>query len=1024
MDVPRGHPSDVADVARSNSGSGAVTRGNEADSVFSLFRRLLKPKEDAAQQAAAAESTAVPAPPPVLPATQQERSKRIDKDAPPPLLNIRQRRLKVAVVGEPESGRTTLCKSLADAAVERTPHPLVVSGHAAALKMDASVLSVQTFNVDTGSTVKEDEEEAVPLEVTIIDSGPAPLSEGAGSTALMEADVIFLCFPLYGIKQVVATPSQRGGFSDGLRSAKATEAFIHTRDYQRLTTLLTLLSTRAGRAGDATSSALPSVLLVGTFQDALKDASVSATHTILRSLQRLCERVQQRSPTMPHLAGVYAVSATQATAVSPASDTPLELREWWHVILRRAEVAGQASSSPFSSSPSPTKASPTRRDDCERSSIPLSVVRHVLGHPNSLQSLSAGMRLITHGCGSPRFLDVNATTANNTDACGARAAFQGEAASAETRAEDARVTSLVVDFVTQLKARRRGLLLLLPLPRLWRVAYALGMQTREQLYLVLRQMEATGEVALLGRGLAYTQQARVATCGATNETVCLCPALLRTSYAILYVYVDWVVRRQQRHVRRCLRGVDLADCAAHDPCGLARKGVFLLPLLRTLAVALGLKNTSRQEAAELLIAVLVGADAAYIDHRQAEETGKDGESSNSSTVRTTAHPHDPLTAPIVASPSSSSAAASPAESPRRAHNSDGAGGSPPTTFIAETFVDAPLSVTSSAADLSTWTPTTSLPSPEAAARDSALVKRDSHHYADDDRQLYDSSFSPNITVAELTSLFLLGELTAAPLSGTKKATPRGPLAALSNASFDPVRAVLQGGAGDTRGPSPQQATSTEEDVVLVVPSLQPSALCPGSVVGQVLHVAARSTSSLRSNSDAAPLCSSRVVLRVCPHPYDLVSLLTCRFASVARRVEQAYANAVLLSFNVDELLHPTTDHVALFPRGPTAPARSSPWSPPPVDGCCFLFCEPPSDTSQSSSAVLQLVLFAASATHVALLANALFSELRLVLLQRLPGMTIAPEQQQQPIVPSGEALPDWDSCRCVEDLIRLVRDAS
>ncbi|KPA81684.1 hypothetical protein ABB37_03992 [Leptomonas pyrrhocoris] len=863
-----------------------------------------------------------------------------------------QHRLKVAIVGESESGRTTLCKSLEDAAEHKTTHPLVASGQPAALKMDAAVLSVQTYDVACGddadalggeSSINASVrgEKQCLLEVTVVDSGPAPLSDGAGTMAMMEADVVLVCFPLCRLKQVVPLQSN-GKFGLSLRPAQPTEAFIHTRDYRLLTTLLMLLSTRCGGgAGDVPSSNFPSIVLVGTFQDVLTDASVAATHTILRALQRLCDGVRQCSSSIPPVTDVSAVSATQATAVLLTSEKHVTLRDWWLLLLQRAATV-HASRRPPASTASPSHPQPSRE-----AFIALPALLHLLAHPNRLHALSAGVRQINSGNGSPRLLDVS------VDNSFTPYAFQ-EIASAAMRAEDARVTSLVVDFITQLKARKR--VWMLPLPKLWRVAYALGMQSREQLYLVLRQMEAAGEVLLLGRALSYAQEARLGGCGSTNETVCLCPALLRTSYSILYVYVDRVAHRQGRHVRKCLRNVELSECALGDPTSLAAKGIFPLPLLRRLAVALGLRNTSPSEAAELLIAALIGSDLAYLAYDPSSQAGNPARSlSRASLASHFSNPQDPLQPPLL---SSSSAAPSPTRrrgGERLHRSSDSAPASP---LHSRGLVLPPPSVETTASVTGDSSPSNSTPgefpllTPSAA--DLLLGVED------------DSNYSPNITVAELTSLFLLGELTS------------------SQATSESVQATAQ---RSERSSSPTRCMPPpEDDAVLIVPSLQQRTLCPDAVTH---HILARASATESAASSGQSLRSSQVLLRVEPYPYDLVALLTCRFASLALRVERAYSNAALLSYNVTELLRPTTDRASRSQRKRDAASQLT------TDGCCFLFCAPPSDETAAAvccSTVLRLVCFADSHMRVARLALALCTEMHLFALQRLPGVTVAQAQ--------------------------------
>ncbi|KAL7695596.1 hypothetical protein NQL31_002440 [Lotmaria passim] len=970
---------DTVHTASNSSPSQDTGSVASTNSVFSLFRRLLTQNDVAYVTGPGNMPNNVSAPSSATARSRQGVGNEAADVATAACASAlysssHPRRLKVAVVGEAESGRTTLCRSLEAAAERKTSHPLVVSGQtAAALKMDVSVLSVQTYDV----ACKDNEESTVTgkvvsssfltkrgedntLEVTVVDSGPAPLSEGGGTMAVMEADVVLLCFPLYGIKQVVSPEGNSGGGFGLFRAAKPTEAFLHARDCQLLTTLLTLLSTRCG--GDWSSphqlSTLPSVFLIGTFQDVLKDASVAATHTILGSLQRLCGRVRQQSPSILPITDVYAVSAVQATAVSLSRTCQFALRDCWHELLHLTATAAAAAAAAIASS---------RHEPSHDLFISSASLLHLLVHPNRLQILSMGARRIYGGNSSPRLLDASVGTSL------ARAAAP-EAASAKTRAEDSHVASLMVDFVTQLKARKR--VWMLPLPELWRVAYALGMQTREQLYLMLRQMEATGEVSLFGRGLSYMQQSGVGVCGATNETVCFCPALLRTSYSILYVYVDWVAHRQRRHVRQCLRGVDLDECALCDPTMQAAKGTFPLPLLRCLAGALSLKKTSSpHEAAELLISALVGSDAAYLTRHVRSNISGTGIAS------ATAHPQDPLQPPEASPglPLSSRRASHAgqrgsreaiAASPLR---SRGLVGWPSTDTMAGDL----SSTSSTAGDLSARTPSMSTAMADATT-----------NAADD--------FSPNITVAELTSLFLLGELTSAQettMSAAAASSSAYKSDSLGNVSFDPVRAAMQRTARPASPARRQQPA--EDEVVLVVPSLQPSALCPDAVAHHLLRCASRTNISASSSSGAAPalgvptLYSSQVLLHVHPFPYDFVSLLTCRFASIAHRVEWTYSNAGLLSFHVGQLLQPTTNHISLCHVSTGAAAEGA------VDGCCF-FCVPPSNEIADCSAVLRLVTFADSKMRVGRLASALCTELRWFLLQRLPGVTIAPELDMNP----------------------------
>jgi hypothetical protein len=167
-----------------------------------------------------------------------------------------------------------------------------------------------------------------------------------------------------------------------------------------------------------------------------------------------------------------------------------------------------------------------------------------------------------------------------------------------------------------------------------------------------------------------------------------------------------------------------------------------------------------------------------------------------------------------------------------------------------------------------------------------------------------------------------------------------------------------------------------------------------------------------------------VLLRVDPSPYDLISLLTCRFASVALRVEKAYANAALLSFSVAQTLRSFTDHVPLFRVTTDSAATRTE-----VDGCCFVFCAPPSQgDTNSCAAELRLVCFADSSLCVARLEWALCSELRMFLLQRLPGVAVTPAGRaaadivEANATASGSTAVVSDDCATVDDLLRALSD--
>ncbi|KPI90573.1 hypothetical protein ABL78_0333 [Leptomonas seymouri] len=896
-----------------------------------------------------------------------------------PSHRARRHRLQVAIVGESESGRTTLCNSLEGAAEHRTCNPLVVSGQAATLDMSTSVLSVQTYDVPHGESADTPGDEVLPrsplrgrkdvLEVTVVDSGPAPLSKGSGTAAVMAADVILLCFPLYRIKQVV--PLQNKGSLGLLRSAMPTEAFIHMRDVQLLTKLLVLLSSRCDVASSAQSSTLPSLFLVGTFHDVLKDTTVAATHTILRALQSICDRAQQRSPSILAVMDVFAVSATQATAVLLASGKQVALRNVWCLLLQRA-AALQAPRGP-----SATAVSLNRRRPSHEPFISLSALCHLLGHPNRLQTLSSGMRQINNSNGSPCLLDVSGYTALGSSEC-------QKVASEEMIAEDARVTSLVVDFISQLKARKR--VWMLPLPKLWCVAYALGMQTREQLYLVLRQMEAAGEVSLLGRALCYTQESLLGACGVTNETVCLCPALTQVSYSILYVYVDWMANRERRHLQRCLRNVELDSCALRDPKKLAARGTFPLPLLRCLAVALGLKKSSPSEAAELLIAALVGSDVAYLAHDCSSDASSAHPLRGTSFIAPSAFPRDALQPPLLSS----------SVSPPSSARSRGVEGLSSTR---EAITTSPLPLhtivlSPASADSSATRSAPGTASPASTTADGAPSFTPSAADPLTDAE-YRSGFSPSSTVAQLTSLFLLGELTSCVAT-----SPSAP-------SSVPSQSASQRANRSAR--AAPHLTSADDCVVLVVPSLQPSVLCPDVITRHVLACASRTESCA---SSAQALRSSIVLLRIDPFPYDLIALLTCRVASVALRVERSYSNAVLLSFDIAQLFCPSTDDAPLFQR------KGGPATKLTADGCCFLFCVPPPEDTDSCSTVLHLVCFADSAVRVARLEFALCTELRMFLLQRLSGVAVAQEYAAEYMEGS------TGGCATVADLIRSLDDVA
>ncbi|KAK7194064.1 hypothetical protein NESM_000319100 [Novymonas esmeraldas] len=828
------------------------------------------------------------------------------------------RQVKVAVVGEAESGRTTLCASLGHSAERATKHPLVVSGAAAALGMDASVFSTQTYDVkevdeylvagDTLTPVTDRlqrQPQTCRVEATIVDSGPAPLSSGCGTWKLAEADLVLLCFPLLGIKQVMVVAEAQAepeppavahvGVSSGkARPAKATQAFIHSGELKLLGRLLALISSRCRTPDTLPFAPAPAIVVVGTLQDSLRDASVAATHTILGALRRVCDRLTRQSPTLLRVTDVVAVSARHGTCVLMADTKLSTLQAWWGRALRATPSSMSASSS-----------------------APSGVL-----------------------------LDTGAVL----------------------RLDDTRAASLFIDFITELKARRR--VWLLPLPRLWRVAYALGMQVREQLSLVLRHMETAGDVLLLGRALGDVDEgAPLDDWDCAKETVCMCPALLPASYAILSVYTDWVARRQRRHLRACLRGVDLQECGAADPAALAARGRFNAPLLQRLATALQLRRTPAKEAAEVLTAVLVGADLAYItsaSDREVEGVIEGGVAAASPQSQSQPQPQpqsttvhsDPLQPPSPTRTGSSSV--SVGHSP----SNSGPYGAPAASASAHGIAAALASATMSSASSFADDRGTPAPSPTAYGG-----VQDTERAGPVDGSAY--TRRQNITVAELTSLFLLGELTSSS-SEPSTAAPRTDV----DAAAAPLPAVH-----------------------LVVPSLQPRVVCPAQLVDRVTDA-----STTLAASSCRSIATVQLQMRVDPLPPDLVLALTCRIGGLSHRVARSYTDAALFACHVG--LQCTAD-----PEHRVA-------SPP--NGCVFLHCEAAThiELSPPPTPLLHLILFANSRVQLSSLERVVCRELQMFLRQRMPGVALSPAPETRSaarVAPLASF-----SCATVADLLHTL----
>lgn len=493
--------------------------------------------------------------------------------------------VQLTVVGEAESGRSSLAATAVNAASFYRPArcPLVASGASAALGMHADVVSIETYDIESVDRNL--------WQLTVVDSGPIPLSCSGASTRLLTSDVVLLCFPLVEVKQWVENGS-------GGEASTLVQTLIPERSVDRLLELMAVVRSRCSQ------DAAPMLILVGTFHDTLRDTSLSATADLLRQLHRLCN--DRANPACLPVARVAAVSTTasQCVLLTKNEATELPLSALWHRILKwRVKWLPPT---PASKSSVHQKCQ-NLRQRCnvflantpkrESQETVTRVVRAALVHPPRLYSLPSFSRRaasLLHnwhlGSGA---LDRQVQT------------YEVDIPSSLYEASGCHVKA----FLRQLK--RRGKVMFLSLRKLWGFAYAMGLRSTGHLYLILREMETEGELIVVGPALSLLPGGDRTDLRGVEE-VCLLPALLHISHVILWAYVALQRHYPARHASHCLRDIPLERCEAADPLQLARCGIFTAELLQLLSKALGMQKDTEGNGYNWISRSLVSCGLAYV----------------------------------------------------------------------------------------------------------------------------------------------------------------------------------------------------------------------------------------------------------------------------------------------------------------------------------------------------------------------------------------------------------------------------
>lgn len=499
--------------------------------------------------------------------------------------NMLQTRLPVHVLllGDGGSGRTTLAQGIAAVADAR----IAFFGSSSEAKGNGSSL-VYSF---VSPTPMSEMAAFFESDIMVQDLGPgAPCCHDV-QAALPYVDVVMIVMSLVRVKQRRTRAAVEPSFLARLLGrTEVNEVLVHQNDIEALNSLLSVL-----RSGRSDSDGAPlQLLFVGTFQDTLTDSSVLATVDVLRELQQIAESLTSGWPTPPTWRGFYAVDQRRGTGVSVQSNVvtghTTRVQDIWEWVCRLCVERRVG----------------TVADWMANMAALYDIHLRVPQQPQSERQWS--FRTL----GESKQQQGEEGTQDSPPS--ASLAVNPRAIESLLRRPDVLARTMHVIRV----AKAEGTLFFVRVDHLWRLLYGAGLEDKEELYIILRLLERTGEVRLLCRPppsplLRHLHQGhRLVREKCATDCLCLDPALLQRASAAVYLYHCYLTGQGTTpEAGRLLRkSVDLDACELADPHCFAARGVFSRPLLHHLSSHLR-QRTGSVDSEQLLRTLLILADLAF-----------------------------------------------------------------------------------------------------------------------------------------------------------------------------------------------------------------------------------------------------------------------------------------------------------------------------------------------------------------------------------------------------------------------------